>query len=88
MSNQAIKATEYLQEYWETYTDQEGWHGYRMKTVLDDALYGIGSAISEDYRFANGFDSFKKELIEYLQTDKKPSAISPEDWGREPRGEK
>lgn len=87
MSNQSIKTTEFLQEYWETYTDQEGWHSYSMKTVLDDALYGIGAAISEGYRFAGGFEEFKKELIEYLQNGTKPSAISPQHWGREPKGE-
>lgn len=83
MANHTVKATEYLQEYWETYTEQDGWHAYSLKTVIDDALFGIGAAISDDYYSAEGFDKFKADLAEYLKSGDTSVFI-----GNEPRGGK
>ena len=34
-----------------------------------DAIYGIGIAIDEKYKYANGFELFKRDLIEFLKSD-------------------
>ncbi len=66
-----IDASARIQNFWLTYSNQEGYQNYSLETFLNDALYGIGLAIDESkYREAQGFDQFKKELIEYLETQK------------------
>jgi len=58
-----------LQNFWGTYTTLQVTSRYTPETVLKDAIYGIGIAISyEKYSGADGFDRFKKELAEYLNT--------------------
>ena len=60
-------AVEDLTEYWRTYDTQFGYEKYPVGTILDDALYGIGIAINrEKYSFRDGFDRFKKDLLEQL----------------------
>lgn len=58
-----------LQDFWGTYTTMQVTKRYTTETVLKDAIYGIGISIShEKYSGADGFDRFKKELAEYLNT--------------------
>lgn len=60
-------AVEKLQKYWNTYTELTGYEDYSEKTLIDDALYGIGVALDEhEYQNANGYDKFKKKLLEHL----------------------
>jgi len=57
----------YLTDYWGTYIEmQVGVRDYTAKTIIEDALYGLGAALNDDYRFAQGFDKFKKDLLAYL----------------------
>ena len=58
-----------LQDFWGTYTTLQVTKRYTPETVLKDSIYGIGISISnERYSGADGFDRFKKELAEYLNT--------------------
>lgn len=66
MSRNMKERVEKLQHYWNTYTSQSNYEHYTDKTFLDDALYGIGVAISDDFRFAGGYDKFKELLREHL----------------------
>lgn len=61
-------AVEYLVEYWGTYARQHGYINYSVETLIDDALYGLGMAIDEkQFRFADGYDRFKKVLSDHLE---------------------
>ncbi|WP_027855591.1 hypothetical protein [Marinobacterium litorale] len=55
-----------LAKYWSTYNDQPGVAEYGEKTVINDALYGIGIALSDEYLCADGFAKFKVDLKQYL----------------------
>lgn len=58
-----------LQSFWGTYTTLQATSRYTPETVLKDAIYGLGISIShEKYSGADGFERFKKELAEYLNT--------------------
>ena len=58
-----------LKSYWNTYPDQQGYLDYTDKTFMDDALYGIGIAVDyEKYKSADGYELFKKDLREFLNT--------------------
>lgn len=57
---------EFLENYWRTYVDQAGFEEYSEETFLADALYGIGVAISEEYKCAGGYDRFKDVLRDFL----------------------
>lgn len=57
-----VRATARLQKYWDTYHEQHGYENYKLETFLEDALYGVGMAVDDKYRFANGFDRFKEFL--------------------------
>lgn len=57
---------ECLAEYWSTYDRQHGYENYSEDTFLDDALYGIGVAMSRDFEWAQGYDLFKKKLLGFL----------------------
>ncbi len=56
-----------LQEYMNTYDQQHGYERYRAETLIDDVLYGLGIAIDEKYKFASGYDDFKKVLRDHLE---------------------
>ena len=60
------KATEYLHNYWRTYSDQLKYTEYHDDTFIEDALYAIGVAISDKHRFADGYRVFKDFLREFL----------------------
>ena len=58
----------YLQRYIETYDKQYGYQNYTDRTFINDILYGLGVALNpENHQYANGFDRWKKELIEFLK---------------------
>jgi hypothetical protein len=62
-----VEAVKYLQNYLNTYTDQQGYEDYSVNTYVDDILYGLGVSInSKKYAFATGFSEFKKDLKQYL----------------------
>lgn len=48
------------------YKKENGIEDYTEKTVLDDLLYIIGAALSDEYRMASGYDRFKQRLIDHL----------------------
>ena len=56
-----------LTEYWSTYNVQPNADSFTETTFLDDALYGIGIAMNRRYEGAEGYDEFKKVLIEHLK---------------------
>ena len=55
-----------LQKYVGTYHKQHGYENYRDEMYIDDILYGLGKSLSEEYEYANGFQKFRRFLIEYL----------------------
>jgi len=56
-----------MKHYIDTYQDQLGWKQYSKETMLADLVYGIGIAMDRDkYEFADGYNEFKKDLIEFL----------------------
>ena len=61
------KAVAYLQKYFETYTNQDSYLDYHEDILINDALYGLGVALDDEaYRFADGFERFKKKLRTHL----------------------
>ena len=67
MPRKMIESVKILQKYWNTYDKQPGFEDYRLETLIDDALYGLGIAIDEKNTFADGFAKFKRELIKHLE---------------------
>lgn len=61
-----VECVEKLQHYWNTYSSQPDYENYVLKTFLEDALYGIGISLSDDYAHAEGFNQFKRDLALYL----------------------
>ncbi|MEW8120048.1 MAG: hypothetical protein AB2792_23045 [Candidatus Thiodiazotropha sp.] len=58
-----------LRDYWGTYDMQLGYEDYSIRTLIDDALYGLGIAIDkEQFKSADGYEAFKLVLIEYLNS--------------------
>ena len=61
-------AIEFLKDYYLRYDKQIGYLDYTDKTLIDDALYGLGAALDPNkYKFANGYDEFKRVLREHLK---------------------
>ena len=59
-----------MKHYIDTYPDQLGWKQYSKETMLADLVYGIGIAMDRDkYEFADGYDAFKKFLIDFLTSN-------------------
>lgn len=59
-----------MQEYVATYDRQVGYTDYSDEIFIDDMLYGIGIALDRDkYSFADGYRSFKEELLKHLNKD-------------------
>ena len=67
-----------FQKYVETYDKQHGYLDYTDNTFIDDMLYGIGIAISGDYKFAQGFFKFK----ELLRKEGVCLTMEPEDYNQ------
>lgn len=56
-----------LTKYMETYDKQHGYENYTDTTFVDDVLYVLGIALQpEKYRYAGGYDEFKKFLKDHL----------------------
>lgn len=55
-----------LKGYISTYDKQQGYEEYSDEILIEDMLYGIGTALSEDYKYRNGYIDFKKRLIKLL----------------------
>jgi hypothetical protein len=55
-----------FQKYMSTYHNQEGYKDYSDECYIADVLYGLGVSLSDDYRFAQGFKKFKKDLIKLI----------------------
>lgn len=63
------QSVEELTKYMATYPNQYGYENWPVDMLIDDVLYGLGVAISEEYRFANGYSKFKQLLLERLQKE-------------------
>jgi hypothetical protein len=55
-----------FQKYVATYTEQAHYDDYLDNTYLNDMLYGIGISMGQEYVGAEGFQRFKRVLIEHL----------------------
>lgn len=55
--------------YWKTYPNQPSWKSYSTNTLLNDAIYGIGISMSENYKYASGNLKFLKDLKDYLEKE-------------------
>lgn len=62
------EAIEKLTRYMKTYDRQIGYLDYSDETIIDDILYGLGAALSEDYMYADGYRKFKERLKGHLNT--------------------
>lgn len=70
-AKQIEQAIDYLQRYMNTYTDQPYYTEYSRDIVLDDILYGLGIALGgERFKYARGYDAWKRLLHERLRDDK------------------
>jgi len=76
MNNKMKKIVANFQEYVATYTNQVEYESYRDETFIDDMLYGIGIAMDEKYKFANGFDEWKEVLRKHLDNDKSATVMA------------
>lgn len=61
------EAVAFLQEYMNTYDQQTRYEVYRTETLIDDVLYGLGVALDEKYKYAQGYDEFKRVLRAHLE---------------------
>lgn len=62
-----VAAVAYLTNYMATYDQQFGYADYSEQTYIDDVLYGLGASLGDQYRWAGGFDAFKKRLMAHLK---------------------
>lgn len=58
-----------LQKYIETYSSQPTYEEFSDEVFIDDIVYGLGVALSEEYKFAPGFSDFKEVLLKHLLSD-------------------
>lgn len=59
-----------FKKYVDTYDKQFKYDEYSDETIINDMLYGLGICINkEEYKFSDGFDKFKRRLIEHLTQD-------------------
>lgn len=67
---------EKFKNYVNTYDKQSGHEDYSVKTIIDDFLYGIGICLDDaEFSFADGYDKFKKILLEHLEAIPREKAI-------------
>jgi len=57
-----------LKNYINTYDNFES---FDDDMFIEDMLYGIGSALGEEYKFQNGYVDFKKRLYNMIETNLK-----------------
>jgi hypothetical protein len=56
-----------LTHFMAAYSHRKGYESYSDKKFIDDVIQGLGLALnSEEYRTAQGYDKFKKLLLEHL----------------------
>lgn len=58
-----------LQSYMAGYDKQPSYETYSEETLIDDVLYGLGIALDSHYAYANGYENFKKRLLEHLRSN-------------------
>ena len=58
------KALEFMENYVNTYRNQSCYESYTEVTWINDILYGLGISVSDEYRFAQGYEQFKEKLKE------------------------
>lgn len=61
-----ITAVAYMTGYMSNYAKQIDYENYSDETLIDDVLYGLGVALSEEHRFASGFEAFKIKMRAHL----------------------
>ena len=66
-TNTIEQTVEYMIKYINTYKDQFGWKEYTHETFLDDMIYGIGVAMSDQYKMAQGYEKFRADIDEYFK---------------------
>lgn len=76
------KAVASLQEFMQTYDQQQGYMDYVDGTLINDVLYGIGIALDDKYRFADGFALFKKELSKHIAVAPVPASEPFQDYAQ------
>ena len=55
-----------LMNYWDTYPNQPHYEHYTPTIILDDALYAIGIAFHDKYKFADGYRHFLADLSDHI----------------------
>lgn len=61
------RIVESMKEFINTYENQSDYLDYSDTTLLDDFLYGIGTAFRpEAHRFAQGYQRFKRVLKNHI----------------------
>jgi hypothetical protein len=61
------RAVKYMQDFMNTYTQQQGYGDYSDETYINDVLYGLGVSLSKEYEFAGGFRKFRALLREHIE---------------------
>ena len=56
----------YLRGYMNTYDQQPEYLDYPPETLVNDVLYGLGVALSDEYKYGEGFEKFKSKLLDHL----------------------
>lgn len=59
----------HIKNYVNTYDTQAGYEDYSDEIYIDDMLYVIGTSLSGEYKFRNGFVRFKEVLLKKLLED-------------------
>lgn len=67
MTRTIEEAVDQIQPYVAKYDKQQLYKDFDARTYLNDMLYGIGISMSPEYQAADGFNEFKKDLIEFLK---------------------
>jgi len=66
MNRSVEEVARWMENYWSTYMEQSNVKTYQSKTIFEDALYSVASAISVEYRGPYGFNRFRADLERYL----------------------
>lgn len=67
MQESVSEAVSHFEDYVSTYDKQPAYEEYTKSIYLNDMLYGLGITMDKSYEFADGFNQFKKDLIEFLK---------------------
>ncbi len=69
MTNTVEDAVKKLQGFMAAYDKQPNYKDYTPGIYLNDILYGLGISMNPNYRNANGFRDFKRDLVEHLKRE-------------------